>query len=65
MSYVVNFWTVFFQDEIVSTAYLSAVYLENVNFDKTKKVYVIGSRGITQELEKFGIKHCGVGVSFL
>lgn len=51
------------QDEIVSTAYLAALYLKNINFDKNKRVYVIGSKGISQELDFVGIKHCGVGVS--
>ena len=31
------------------TAYLAATYLEDTGFDKTKKVYVVGSSGITQE----------------
>ncbi|XP_075214538.1 glycerol-3-phosphate phosphatase-like isoform X2 [Lycorma delicatula] len=48
-------------DEIVSTAYLAALYLNNSNFDRNKKVYIIGSKGISQELDLVGIKHCGVG----
>lgn len=49
------------QDEIVSTSYLAANYLKNVGFNK--KVYVIGSKGMTQELEAIGLKYTGTGVS--
>ncbi|XP_055854619.1 glycerol-3-phosphate phosphatase isoform X2 [Episyrphus balteatus] len=47
------------KDEIISTAHAAAAYLKNRNFNK--KVYVIGSEGITKELDAFGIEHCGVG----
>jgi len=50
-------------DEIVGTAYLSATYLEQNNFDKNKLVYVIGSSGITQELDDVGIKYLPIGIS--
>ncbi|KZC11359.1 PREDICTED: phosphoglycolate phosphatase-like [Dufourea novaeangliae] len=46
-------------EEIVCTSFLAAVYLKEKNFDK--KVYVVGSVGITKELEAMGIKHCGIG----
>ena len=49
-------------DEIVGTAYLAATYLEQINFDKTKLVYVVGSSGITQELDDVGIKYLPIGV---
>ena len=48
-------------DEIVGTAYLAAAYLEQVNFDKSKLVYVVGSTGITQELDEVGIKYLPIG----
>ncbi|XP_053984504.1 glycerol-3-phosphate phosphatase [Hylaeus volcanicus] len=46
-------------DEIVCTSFLAAVYLKDKKFDK--KAYVVGSVGITKELEAEGIKHCGIG----
>jgi len=50
-------------EEIVGTAYLAAAYLEQVGFDKNKLVYVVGSTGITQELDDVGIKYLPIGVS--
>lgn len=48
-------------EEIVGTAYLAAAYLDNQKFDKNKLVYVVGSSGITQELDDLGIKYLPVG----
>lgn len=48
-------------NEIVSTAFLAAKYLKSKNFNK--KVYVIGTTGITQELDNVGIRHNVVGVN--
>jgi len=48
-------------EEIVGTAYLAAAYLEQINFDKSKLVYVVGSAGITQELEEVGINSLPIG----
>jgi len=50
-------------EEIIGTAYLAAEYLEQVKFDKSKLVYVVGSTGITQELDDVGIKYLPIGVS--
>jgi len=48
-------------EEIIGTAYLAAAYLEEVGFDKSKLVYVVGSTGITQELDDVGIKYLPIG----
>ena len=49
----------------MGTAYLAATYLEQIEFDKSKLVYVIGSTGITQALDDVGIKYLPIGVRFL
>ncbi|XP_043259538.1 glycerol-3-phosphate phosphatase-like [Colletes gigas] len=46
-------------EEIVCTSFLAAVYLKEKKFDK--KAYVVGSIGITKELDEEGIKHTGIG----
>ncbi|KAH8827119.1 2-phosphoglycolate phosphatase [Flagelloscypha sp. PMI_526] len=47
-------------DEIYGSAYASAVYLSSVvKFPKDKKVYVIGMKGLEEELEEEGIAHVG------
>ncbi|GAA5857500.1 hypothetical protein JCM8547_009304 [Rhodosporidiobolus lusitaniae] len=47
-------------DEIFTSAYASAAYLKTVlNFPEDKKVYVIGERGVEEELDAVGIKHAG------
>jgi len=49
-------------EEIVGTAYLAAEYLVQQKFDKENKiVYVVGSSGITQELDDVGIKYLPIG----
>lgn len=55
-------WHDCLQEEIIGTAYLAAAYLEEVGFDKSKLVYVVGSTGITQELDDVGIKYLPIGV---
>lgn len=47
------------EEGIVSTAWAAAKYLQNRKFDK--KVYVVGSSGVSQELDLVGIRHTGVG----
>ncbi|BFF97021.1 glycerol-3-phosphate phosphatase [Drosophila madeirensis] len=47
------------EEGIISTAHATAAYLKQRKFDK--RVYVIGSEGITQELDKVGIKHTQCG----
>lgn len=47
------------EDEILSTAWLTAKYLKNINFNK--KVYVAGGIAIKEELDTFGIENIGVG----
>ncbi len=51
----------FLKDEIVGTSYLAAEYLKAKNFKGT--VYVVGSTGITKELDLLGIKHVGLDVN--
>ncbi|XP_045617524.2 glycerol-3-phosphate phosphatase [Procambarus clarkii] len=46
------------KEEIVSASYVMAQYLEQLNF--SKKVYVVGTSGMTQELNEVGISHTGV-----
>lgn len=44
---------------MISTSYLAARYLKDLNFNK--KVYIVGSTGISRELDAIGIQHSGVG----
>lgn len=44
-------------EEIYSSSYAAAAYLESIKFNK--KVYVIGEEGIQQELDLKGIQHLG------
>lgn len=48
---------------MISTAYLAGQYLKQQNFNK--KVYIVGSTGISKELDILGIKNCGVGPDIL
>lgn len=55
ISYILK--SVLSQDEIYSSSFAAAAYLESINFKK--KVYVIGEDGILQELDLLGIPHLG------
>ncbi|TFY57784.1 hypothetical protein EVJ58_g6808, partial [Rhodofomes roseus] len=47
-------------DEVFGSAYASAVYLSTVmKMPKHKKVYVVGMKGLEEELEEEGIQHLG------
>lgn len=47
-------------EEIFSSSFCAAAYLEQTNFKETnKKVYIIGESGIGQELDLLGIPHLG------
>ncbi|CCM01985.1 uncharacterized protein FIBRA_04059 [Fibroporia radiculosa] len=47
-------------DEVFGSAYASAVYISSVmKMPKTKKVYVIGMKGLEEELDEEGIAHLG------
>lgn len=48
---------------MISTAYLAGQYLKQLNFDK--KVYIVGSTGISRELDAIGIRSTGVGPDVL
>lgn len=50
-------------EEMVGTSYLAAEYLKEHKFEGT--VYVVGSTGITKELDLLGIKHVGLEVIIL
>ncbi len=49
-----------FQDNIVGSSYVAASYLKDIGF--SGKVYVIGSTGVTEELDALGIEHIGMEV---
>jgi phosphoglycolate phosphatase len=46
-------------EEIYSSSYAAAAYLEATNFPTDKKVYVVGDVGIEEELDLKGISHIG------
>lgn len=46
-------------EEIYSSSFAAAAYLEATNFPKDKKVYVVGEVGIQEELDLLGFQHIG------
>jgi phosphoglycolate phosphatase len=46
-------------EEIYSSSFAAAAYLESTKFPKDKKVYVVGEVGVQEELDLVGIKHFG------
>lgn len=46
-------------EEIYSSSYAAAAYLEHIKFPADKKVYVVGEVGIQEELDLKGITHIG------
>jgi phosphoglycolate phosphatase len=60
--FLIKFNTLGFEatlDEIVSTSFLAALHLKERNFDR--KVYVIGTPGVTRELQAVNIKSLPIG----
>jgi ribonucleotide monophosphatase NagD (HAD superfamily) len=51
----------FLQDSVLTSSYLTACYLQDIDFKK--KVYVVGTSGLSKELNLLGIRNFGVGVS--
>lgn len=49
-----------FQDDIISTAWLTGKFLKSRNFNK--KVYLVGPDSVKKELADVGIDSFGVGV---
>lgn len=48
------------ESEIFGSAYASAVYMSEIlKFPKDKRVYVLGEKGLEDELDAVGINHCG------
>jgi phosphoglycolate phosphatase len=46
-------------EEIYSSSYAAAAYLQSIDFPQDKKVYIIGDVGIQEELDLLGIAHTG------
>jgi len=50
------------EKEIATSGFLVASYLKSINFNK--KVYLIGSKGLSEELTIHGINHTEPGVCY-
>lgn len=48
------------KEAIVCTSFLAANYLKSKNYNQ--KTYVVGMKGIGEELDLVGIKHTGIGI---
>eukprot|EP00879_Flechtneria_rotunda_P030178 GHRR01032777.1.p1 GENE.GHRR01032777.1~~GHRR01032777.1.p1 ORF type:complete len:159 (+),score=46.12 GHRR01032777.1:305-781(+) len=46
-------------DEIYCSSYSAAAYLDSINFNSSKKAYVVGEHGIMDELAAVGISSFG------
>lgn len=47
------------QEEIFSSSFAAAAYLESTHFPADRKVYVVGEVGIGEELDLVGVQHLG------
>ncbi|BBM99829.1 4-nitrophenyl phosphatase [Marchantia polymorpha subsp. ruderalis] len=47
------------EEEVFSSSFAAAGYLQSIGFPADKKVYVVGEEGIQQELEQAGIQYLG------
>ncbi|KAK9795912.1 hypothetical protein WJX73_010326 [Symbiochloris irregularis] len=47
------------KEEIFSSSFAAAAYLDSISFPKDKKVYVVGDVGIQEELDLHGYQHFG------
>lgn len=47
------------QDDIYSSSFSAAAYLKSVGYDCKRKAYVVGERGIMEELAAVGITSFG------
>ncbi|KAF0304464.1 Glycerol-3-phosphate phosphatase [Amphibalanus amphitrite] len=47
------------EPQVISTSYLTVQYLKSLHFDK--KVYLVGSSGLSREMDAAGIRHLGEG----
>jgi len=46
-------------DEVFPTSYSTAIYLQSIGFDR--KAFIVGSKGLQEELNNVGIENFGVG----
>lgn len=46
-------------EEIYSSSFAAAAYLDSTKFPKDKKVYIVGEVGVQEELDLLNIQHLG------